>query len=387
MDYTKDITVTKGTQSDVTLTGELPFELLTAERQAAIKALGKNIEIDGFRKGHVPESELVKRLGEMAILAEMAERALAKAYPAMVAAHKLDVIGQPQVSITKIAPDNPLGFTITVAILPEITLPDYTAIAKKLNQEKASTEVTDEEVDQQVKDILRQKLAYERLQQKAAEKQKHDEDVTELPTPETVETHTHADGTVHAGPAHDEDPEIADAELPELTDEYVKTLGQPGQFESVDDFKAKLREHLAIEKEREVNAAHRAKITDAIIEKTSVTLPTILIDSEMHQMFAQMEDDLTRANLSLDDYLAHIKKTRDELRKEWEPAAVKRATLQLILNDIAKKENVSADTSLVDEQVDALKERYKDADEARVRVYVESVLTNEAVMQKLEEAQ
>ncbi len=178
---------------------------------------------------------------------------------------------------------------------------------------------------------------------------------------------------------------VTDDELPELTDDYVKELGQPGQFETVDDFKSKIREHLGIEKEREVNAAHRAKITDGIIEETKMELPKVLVDSEIEQMFAQMNEDLTRAGLKMDDYLGHIKKTKEELVEEWTPAAEKRAKLQLVLNEIAKTEEIKPDQGLVDTQVDQLKEQYKDADEARVRIYVESILTNEAVMKVLEE--
>ncbi len=398
MDFVKDFTVTKEENSQVKIEGEIPFAELAKHKAAAITHYGKDIEIDGFRKGHVPDTEVVKRVGEMAILSEMAERAIAEAYPEACKHHKIDAIGYPKLSITKIAEDNPLGFTATVAVIPEITLGDYKAIAAEANKEKASAEVTDEEVETQIKDILRQKLAYERMQEaakknaEAAEKKADMGDTTELPTPETVEkegekeTHTHADGTVHDGPAHDE-PEVkavSDDEIPELTDDLVKELGQPGQFESVDDFKAKVREHLSIEKEREVGAAHRAKITDKVIEASQMVLPQILIDSEIEQMFAQMNEDLTRANLKMDDYLGHIKKTKEELTAEWTPAAEKRAQLQLILNEIAKVEDVKPDQAAMDAQVDQLLEQYKDADEARVRVYVASVMTNEAVMQMLE---
>jgi FKBP-type peptidyl-prolyl cis-trans isomerase (trigger factor) len=98
-----------------------------------------------------------------------------------------------------------------------------------------------------------------------------------------------------------------------------------------------------------------------------------------------MESDLERAQLKLDDYLTHIKKTKEDLKKEWVPGAEKRAKLQLVLNEIAKREKIEADPSLVDAQTDALRAQYKDADEKRVRVYVTSVLTNEAVLKKLEE--
>lgn len=375
MEYIKQFSVTKEPTQAV-IKGEIPFAEVEKHRAAAIQALGADVKLDGFRKGHVPESVLVAKLGEGTILSEMAERTLKKAYPAALLAHKIDAIGYPQIEITKLAPGNPLGFTATVAIIPEIALPDYKEIASALNKEKPSADVTDEEVEKQIKEILRQKLAYERLQKKARSN--------------AGETHTHADGTVHEGPAHDDAEDVkavTDDEIPELTDELVKTLGQPGQFESIEDFKAKLKEHLAITKKQDVDAAHRAKLTDAIIEKSEFELPQIMIDSELNQMFAQMEEDLSRANLNMDDYLGHIKKTKEDLKKEWSPAAEKRARLQLVLNEIAKKEEVKPDADALERETKRLLEQHKDADETRVRLYVASVLTNEAVMKLLESTQ
>jgi len=389
MDYKKDIRVEKLDGAEIKITGEIPAEQFMAEKAAALKALGKHVEIDGFRKGKAPEKEIIARVGEGALLNEMAERSLGKIYPEILKAHELETLGYPQIQITKIAADNPLGFTMTVATVPDITLPDYKKIAAKLNTDKASADVTDEEVDTQIKDIMRQRVAYERLQEKAKAGATPETDgTTDLPTPESEaakETHTHEDGTVHEGPAHPEPEAVKDEELPALTDDYVKGLGQPGQFETVDDFKTKLKEHIGIEKEREVNANHRAKLTDEIIEQSKMELPKVLVDSELQQMTAQMSDDLARAGMSMEDYLKHINKTREDMMAEWKPAAEKRAKLQLILNEIAKKEDVKPDETAAEAQVKALKEQYKDADEARVRVYVYSLLQNEAVMKLLEE--
>lgn len=370
IDFKKAFTITEEGNSTIKIAGEIPWEELANERPAAIKKIGQNIKLDGFRPGHVPEAMLVKQVGEMAILSEMAERAIAHMYPHIIEAHELDVIGYPEISITKIAAENPLGFTATVAVLPSFTLPDYKALAKEANKAKPGDEVTDEDVQTQINDILRRKVAYDRLQAKATKKAETSEASTEetMTEEEVIET----------------EEDLAKLPLPELTDELVATLGQPGQFTNVDDFKAKIKEHLTIEKKRDNEAKHRANITDTIIGATTIELPQVLIDSELGQMFAQMEEDITRAGLKFDDYLSHVKKTRDDLKKEWTPSAEKRAKLQLVLNEIAKKEDVKPDQAQLDTQVKQLLEQYKDADERRVRIYLASVMQNEAVMKMLE---
>ena len=381
MDFVKDFTVAKETGSQVKIAGEIPFEHLEKHRGAALKELGKKVKIDGFREGHVPEKVLIERIGEMNLISEMAERALASVYPKAIVEHKIEAIGHPQIQITKIAANNPLGFTATVAVVPEIKLPDYKKLAAAVNKDKESVEVNEVEVEKQIEDILRQKAAYERLQAKAAKGGSPGSPAEE------PQTHTHADGTVHEGPAHDHDEpveNVADLKIPELNDELVKTLGALGQFETVADFKKKLREHLEITKKQEMLAKHRAKLTDKIIEDSQFELPQILIDSELNQMFAQTESDLKRANMKMEEYFKHIKKTREDLVKEWAPAAEKRARLQLVLNEIAKVEKIEPDKEALEKEVKHLLEHYKDADEMRVRIYVASVLQNEAVMKLLE---
>lgn len=369
MKYIDEVKVTKNDDATVTLEGEIPFSELEQYEAKSLEELGKNVEVDGFRKGHIPEDVIREKVGETALLSEMAERALAKAYPHILEKHEVDAIGYPQVSITKLAKDNPLGFKIQVAIMPTITLPDYMEIAKGANSSDANSDVSDEEVENATKDILRRKVAYERLQQKAAQKEEGEEsNSTDLPTPETVEQ-TNEDG------------EVQDNELPELTDEVAKTLGD---FANVTEFKDKLRSELEEQKALEAKNKQRAAITDAILEKTEMTVPEVMVEAELEQFLAQMQEDLTRAQLSMEDYLSHIKKTKEELKSEWRPAAEKRAKTQLVLDKIAEEEKIEPDQKLVDEQVQSLKEQYQDADEERIRIYVTSVLKNEAVMNKLE---
>ena len=127
----KDITIKKLEGSRVEITGTVPADVFSSFRSKALQNINDQVTIDGFRKGKVPENILVSKVGEMAVLEEMAELALAKTYPQIIVAEKIDAIGQPEISITKIAAGNPLEFKAVTTVLPEIKLGDYKKIAKK----------------------------------------------------------------------------------------------------------------------------------------------------------------------------------------------------------------------------------------------------------------
>jgi trigger factor len=349
------------------VTVDVPEETVASHRRFAIDAIQKNASLDGFRKGHVPEKVLVEKVGEMAVLSEAAEITISHLYPHILEAEKLDAIGSPKVAITKLAPGNPLQFVLEIFLMPEVTLPDYKAIAKKQNTAGVNIDVTDADVEEAVTRVLRQKMAYDRIQEKAAKKQEAEAAGLTLPTPDTAEETGEED--------------YSKLPLPELTDDVAKTLGA---FETAAQFKDEIRKHLGTEKEREATSRRRGALTDAIVEGTTIDLPQILIDSEIGQMMGEMESDITRAGLTVDDYLTHVKKTKEDLHKEWTPTAEKRAKLQLVLNEIAKQEAIEPDEAKVAVEVSGLLSRFEGADPTRARIYVESILRNDAVMEMLE---
>src|SRR3989344_9295731 len=152
--------ITKLPKSEVEIEGELEAEVFESYYSKAIQKIGENIELPGFRKGKAPQSVLVANLKEIQILEEMAELALSEHYPKILAeetlGEKMDPIGRPDIGITKLARNNPLGFKIKFSVLPEIKLPDYKKIAKKvLGDEKPEDKevaVSDEEIENTITD-------------------------------------------------------------------------------------------------------------------------------------------------------------------------------------------------------------------------------------------
>lgn len=128
----------------------------------------------------------------------------------------------------------------------------------------------------------------------------------------------------------------------------------------------------------------RLEIIEKIMDATTIEIPDLLIESEVEKIHARMHADLDAMGVKHDEYLAKIGKTEADLRIEWRVSAEKRAKLQLIVAEIAKAEKIKADPTAVDAEVKKVTEVYKDADPVNARLYIESVMENEAVMKFLE---
>jgi FKBP-type peptidyl-prolyl cis-trans isomerase (trigger factor) len=347
------VEVKKLPKSEIEITGEMDAGVFESYYSKALKRLGENVELPGFRKGKVPENILVEKVGEMHILEEMAGLALGEEYPNILEQEKIDAIGRPEINITKLARNNPLGFKIKTAVLPEVKMPDYKKIAGKvlaeLKDEDKNPAVTDKDVEDTILDI-----------RKSRAPKVHMAD------------HAHKEGEVHEHP---------EPELPEFNDEFVKALGP---FEGIEDFKAKLRENLILEKKNQAREKIRLNIMEKIIADTKVELPELLITSEVDKILHTMESDIAAMGLKFEDYLKHINKKPEDLRKDFRADGEKRAKLTLVMHEIAKAEKIAADPEQVKREVAMILEHYKDADPERARMHAENVLTNERIFNFLE---
>ncbi|MCR4274586.1 MAG: hypothetical protein NUW02_00840 [Candidatus Campbellbacteria bacterium] len=337
--------ITKNDNGTVTIEGELPHEELEKHRAHVVKELGEDIGVDGFRKGHVPEKMVIERIGEQALFTEMAEHALSEHYPKMLVHHDIDAIGRPDVTITKLAADNPLGFKITTAVFPKFELPAYKKLARQhaLEHTKKEILVTDEDVATFVDNTVRQQR--------------------------DVENKKNGIETKSADP------------LPELTDDLVKTFGA---FNSVEDFKQKIREGIMHDKRHRAQDELRIAIMNDILTHTNIALPDILIEAELDKMFAQFTGDIERFGMNVIEYMEHIKKTQEDLRGEWHSDAEKSAKNQLILHEIGLKENLQATPEEIKKETDHILEHHKDAKRANVEAYIATTLANQKVLEFLE---
>jgi len=391
-------------KSEVEIEGELGAEAFELYFDKALNKIGAEVEVDGFRKGKVPQNILLSKVPEIRILEEMAEMALSEHYPKIIAgetgSEKIDAISRPEISITKLARNNPLGFKIKTAVMPEIKLPEYKKIAKKIiegvDEKEKNLEVTEKEVEDTIMDIRKSRAPKKHIADEAKEHACEDEGckhehTSPQPSPEGgegEENTTSTNPSLSGGeensketPARNASQSDAGGELPEVNDDFVKGLGP---FENVADFKSKLKDNIKLEKENQLKEKTRLKIVEKIIDDSKIEMPEILVEVELDKILYRMESDISQMGLKFEDYLKHIKKTVEDIRKEFRNDAEKKAKLALVLNEISKTENIKADPEQVDKEVAMILEHYKEADPERARLHAENVLTNEEVFKFLE---
>jgi len=362
-------TIKKLDKSEVEITGSLESLEFIKYEDKALTRIGERTELQGFRKGKAPISKVKENVPEMELLEEMAELALQDNYVKILEENKIDAIGHPQISITKIGKGSDLEFKIITAVLPEMKLPDYKKISKEQNSKeeyKKEIIVDEKEIEKTILELRKM-----RAEQSASSIDKHEghENMTD-------EEHAkaHAESTSSADT-------IPESEYPIFDDEFAKTFGD---FKTAEELKEKIRSNMKIEKVTEQKDKVRLAIVEELVKQTEGEIPEILIQSETDKIMYRLQADITNAGLKFEDYLKQINKTEADLRTEWLPEAEKRAKLQIIIHTISEKEKLAPTEEEIEKDVVQITTMYKDADPARARAYVEQMLENEKVFLFLE---
>ena len=353
-------TIKKLEKSEVEILGVLSVEEFQKYEDKALAHISERVELPGFRKGKVPASMVKESVNEMMILEEMAELAISDAYPKIIQDEKIDAIGRPQVTITKIAKGSDLEFKIITAVLPEMNLPDYKKLANKILKDKPKVEVVVDEKEVE-KTIL---------------------ELRKMRAHQAMPAHDHQDLPTGQAGNHEAHPELSEEQLPAFDDAFAKTFGD---FATADAFREKIRANMKIEKETVEKDKVRLSIVEELLKETSGDIPSILIDTEVDKILYRLQSDITNAGLKFEDYLVQIGKKEEDLRGEWRADAEKRAKLQVVIHTISEKENLKPTEEEIEKEVGNIMTMYKDADPMRARAYIENMLENEKVFKFLEE--
>lgn len=395
---------------------------------AAAEELSKDVKIDGFRPGKAPRSVVEQKVGAEKILAHGAERAIKKTYVDAVTKNKLDTIGEPKITITKIAVGNDLEYKAVAAVMPEVKLSNYRKNVKSIKKPEAA-KVADDQVQKELETIQKSRAKLVTVTREAKKDDRVEIDFEVFVDEKLIEggaakNHPLTIGENYFIPGFEDQligmkekdikefelpfpkdyhqKELAgkparfkvemalvqEKELPELNDEFAKNLGN---FENLVAFKKNLSEGIEQEQQNKNKEKWRAEAIEKIVAESQIDVPDVLVDQEIEKMMAEFEQNIATMGLQLETYLENIKKSKSEIAKGWKETAEKRVKAALVLKEIAKAEEVEVPSKEVEEEMNKVLAYYKsvgnmekNVDMERLFSYAKGILANEKVFELLE---
>jgi trigger factor len=407
---------------------ELSNEEFAPYIQKGAEALSAKIKVEGFRPGKVPLDILKAKIGEMGILEEAANIAIRKTIDEAIEKNTLDrqAIGQPQVTITKLAPDNPLEYKVVLSLLPTIALGKY----KDLNLKIEEAKLDDKELDKALEELREMRAQEVIVDRGAGESDKITVDIQMFLDKVPLEDGQHKDLAITMGknyfvPGFDQKlmgakagdirkfqlpyPDdhhqknlagklvefevkvqaVYERKLPELNDEFAAFF----KLKDLVELKTNLKESLLHEKKHQTDLKNEVMMLDKIMDDTKFSdLPEALIDSELKNMMVELEQNIERQGGKFEDYLQHLKKDRAALMLDLAPSAVKRVKSALVLRELAVVEKISPTEHQIHAKIDELKKQYannqdilKMLDEPGYHGYLHNILSNEQIITQLKD--
>jgi len=378
---------------------------------AALSEISKGVELPGFRKGKVPEKMVEEKLSQEGVLSEAAEAAIRDNWIKLVKESKVEAVSQPKVEIVKIARGNPFVFNAEFEVLPEIKLPDLKSIKIK----KEEIKIEEKEIEDTL-NWLRQSRA--KMSKKDGPIENNDFAEFTFSCPSIADDPEKKDRIV-IGKGHyikgmeeallgmkegehkhfeTENPQdkkekleicvkvdsVNTMELPEINDEWVKTLGK---FTDVNSLKEDIKKGITEEKAIAQKQQRREEAVKKILEKTNFEVPQVLVEREVGFMMDNIKSRVnSELQISLEEYLKQIKKTEEELKKEFEKIAEERVKGFLVLHQITKDEKIEAGEEEISQKIEELLSQYPDKEAARktidmeqAKMYIEDELKREKI--------
>ena len=368
---------------------EIEPEKVAQAYDRVYKAFAKVTKIPGFRPGKAPRAIVEKYVDESSVRREVADELISKAYPQAVSQEKLEPYAAPDVDVEELEEGKPAVFKAVVQLPPKVELGEY----KGIEATKPKVEVTDEDVNAELEYMQNQRATAEKVEGRGV--QENDIAIAEISSaPEGQEMSEPKRSLVQVGqnvPGFDEqiigmmpdesksfevkypddyeDKELAgknvkfdikveslrERKVPELNDEFAKSFG--GGIETVDQLREDIKMHLQQAREDAAERDVERSIVDQIVEKSEVCVPDVLVDHEVGHDLQDMQQSLSRQNVTLSQYLQSVGKDQEEFLKELRESAEQRIKAGLVMGEISDKEGID----VTDEDVEAEIERMAEA--------------------------
>ena len=368
-------------------------ELDKAMQNAYLKARGK-ISIPGFRKGKAPRKMIEQMYGKGIFLEDAANALIPEHYSKALEECDLEIVSQPEIDVTQAEPGKAFIFTAEVAIKPEVTLGEY----KGVEVPKSETEVTDEDIDAEIKKEQEKNSRTVTVEDRGAE----NGDIT------TIDFEGFVDGVAFEGGKGTDYPltlgsgsfipgfedqlvgakagdhvevnvtfpeeyqaaelagkaavfqcdvkKVETKELPELDDDFAQDVSE---FDTLAEYREDVKKNLTEKKEKEARAAKENAAVDKAIENAEMEIPDAMLNTQVRQMMNDFASRMQSQGLTMEQYFQFTGMTAEKMQEEMKPQALKRIQTRLVLEKIAETENIEVSEDEVNEEISKMAEMYK----------------------------
>ena len=376
------------------ITVEVPAEELETAIQNAYLKQRKNISVPGFRKGKVPRQMIEKMYGVEIFYEDAANALIPDAYAKAYDECELEIVSQPSIDVVQLEKGKPFIFTAEVATKPEVTLGEY----KGLKVDKISNRVTAKEVEARLEEEQKKNSRTVVVEDRAV--QDGDEVVMDfegfvdgvafeggkgenypltigsgafIPGVEEQLVGAEAEKEVEVNVTFPEDYHAADLagkdaifkctvheiktkELPELDDEFAAEVSE---FDTLEEYKADIKAKIKEEKVSEGKRKQEDQAVEQAVANASMEIPQPMIDTQVNQMVQDFAQRIQSQGLSMEQYFQFTGMTADKMMEEMKPQAVKRIETRLVLEAVAKAENIEITEEKLDAELAKMAESYK----------------------------
>lgn len=375
---------------------EVEVESTEVERalDEAYTRVAQKVNVPGFRKGKAPRGIIESRYGTEVLVEEALDILVPRTYLQALDEHKVEPIDRPDIDIVQpLEQGKSFVFTATVDILPKVTLGDYRSLRIPLKP----AEVTDDQVDAELKELQQRRASLETSSKEAVETGNFavinfagfmdgkpfqggagegytlelgsntfipgfEEGMVGMRTGEKRNINVTFPADYRAEHLAGKDAvfevelkEIKEKRLPEVGDELAKEVG----FDSLDELKKNVRESLITAAGYRARDAHREEVVERVVEDAKVSVPDKLVDHEIEHLFEDLTNNMSSRGITMEQYQNAANKNEDQIKDDLRPEAVKSVRADLVLKAVADRENVAVSSDEIEHEVGRLARAYQ----------------------------
>ncbi len=356
------------------------------------KAQKDRFSVDGFRKGKAPRSIIEKKYGEGVFFEDAINNLFSANYPLALDELELNVIDSPRAEFSQIKKGEGFTVTITVECYPEIEVKDY----KGVEIEAVSAEVTDEDVENELKARARRNarmvtvdrpakegdtvlidyegwVGDEQFEGGTAERQPlklgsgtfipgFEEQLIGVSTGEEKDVKVTFPEDYHAEDLAGKEAvfkckvhEVKEEEVPEINDEFVKDVSE---FDTLDEYKADIRKELEKSKAVRAENSMKNKVIEKVFEANDIDVPDVMVESGIDNMLSEFDQQLRSQGLDLNTYMQYLGKDPKEMKDELKEEAFKKTKTRMIVSAVADQEDFQVTEEEVNAELENMAKQY-----------------------------